>query len=83
MTKTQKIVEVLNGAQRTAIVSLCGELLSPVPKRKAWYYTDSRCRKDTSQVLCVNGLCQIDELGGKTVVTPTGMGKRVAKYLDK
>jgi hypothetical protein len=81
MTKTQEAIEKLNTAQRKAIKYLVMGKPTAVAKRKGWFYTDAKCRKDTSQVLCVNGLVQIDVWGERFVVKPTGMGKRVAKAL--
>ncbi len=81
MTKTQQAIEQLNLAQRKAIKYLVEGAPLTVAKRKGWFHTDARCRKDTAQVLCVRGLVQIDTVDSCFVVKPTGMGKRVAKAL--
>lgn len=81
MTKTQQAIEQLNKVQKKAIKWIVKGAAVPVDKRKGWFYTDARCRKDTSQVLCVNGLVQIDVLDSSFIVKPTALGTRVAKAL--
>jgi hypothetical protein len=81
MTKTEQALEQLNKVQKKAIKWLVNGAAVPVDKRKGWFHTDARCRKDTAQVLCVNGLVQIDMLDSNFIVKPTALGTRVAKAL--
>ena len=81
MSKTTDAIEELNPAQKKAIKNLCNSKLEAVEKRRGWFYTGAKCRKDTSQVLCVNGLVEMDDIGGHAVVKPTAMGRRVGKAL--
>lgn len=79
MSKTSEAVDDLNEAQKEALRKLCNDEMEPAEK-KGWFYPGKSVR--TSDPLQRAGLVERDwDDGGKTMVKPTALGRRVGKSL--